>query len=172
MEASLINVNLNQNTSHTEKRTTPTQNPVDNAAAPLIDAQGTAGNRRHEYEFSNRPPIPTPRVTKENAESHRETYPAPNQTLRQTVSNEFYSDPTTNMLARVLVRQKIPDLEPDIFDGDPIEFHPWKTLFKSIIDEAPVTAAEELAMLVKYTKSKPRELVNSFRQGEITRSVD
>ena len=70
----------------------------------------------------------------------------------------------TDTVAHALIRANLPKIEPDTFTGDATQFYPWKSMFKGMLEGAQVSATQEMSLILKYTKEKPRMLTENFRR--------
>ena len=75
-------------------------------------------------------------------------------------------DTTNEKLVTSLVRQNLPKCHPDIFEGDPTLFHPWKNAFEAMIQDARLTPAQEMSYLRNYTAGKVQILVDNYRKRQ------
>ena len=63
-----------------------------------------------------------------------------------------------------LSRQSLPKCHPDTFNGDPTLFHPWKGVFKAMINDAEVSPMQEINYLRRFTTGEPQRLVDNYRK--------
>lgn len=65
-------------------------------------------------------------------------------------------------LGKMLARQKIPQNEPFIFDGEPTMFLPWSNTIKYMIEDAELNPYQELNLMRSYTTDGPQTLIDNF----------
>lgn len=58
-------------------------------------------------------------------------------------------------LAGSVVEQSLRKCQPEIFTGDVTLFHPWKSAFKAMIEDADVSPEKEVKHLQSHTKEDP-----------------
>ncbi len=73
---------------------------------------------------------------------------------------------TNQQIVANLARQNLPKCHPDVFDGDPTLFHPWKRSFQAMTQDASLSPSQEIAYLRNYTKGKVQDLVDHFRMRQ------
>ncbi len=73
---------------------------------------------------------------------------------------------TNQQIVANLARQNLPNCHPDVFDGDPTLFHPWKRSFQAMTQDASLSPSQEIAYLRNYTKGKVQDLVDHFRMRQ------
>ena len=71
-------------------------------------------------------------------------------------------------LAASIARQNLPKCHPEVFAGDVTLFHPWKSAFRAIIEDANVSPSQEMNYLRNYTKDEAQKVVNNYRQRQYT----
>ncbi|KAJ8047911.1 hypothetical protein HOLleu_00027 [Holothuria leucospilota] len=69
----------------------------------------------------------------------------------------------TRQITNTLAQQRQPIHEPDVFKGDPLLFHPWRSSFEAMIGQACTSPIQKLTYLAKYTDGKVKELVDRYR---------
>ena len=55
------------------------------------------------------------------------------------------------MMRRLLRRQAAPELEIDVFDGNPMEFHYFMAVFKEVVEKKVTDSRRRLTCLIKFT---------------------
>ncbi|XP_038071590.1 uncharacterized protein LOC119740386 [Patiria miniata] len=74
----------------------------------------------------------------------------------------------TREISDTLAHQRQPTHEPDVYDGDPIMFQPWRCAFETMVNHAHTPATQKLTFLAKYTKGEVRKLVDRFRHRYVS----
>ena len=64
-----------------------------------------------------------------------------------------------NDLCSLLKIQSAPNVDMDYFDGNPLDYQYFKSLFKELIDKKIDDPLGKLARLIKYTRGEPKELI-------------
>ena len=65
----------------------------------------------------------------------------------------------TSMLCSLLKQQAIPDVELDVFDGNPLEYHNFMTLFHELVQKQIDDPGGRLTRLIRYTKGDPKDMI-------------
>ena len=93
-------------------------------------------------------------------------------------TNPFASTPTDDLttvnqrLVATLARQNLPKCHPEIFTGDVTLFHPWKSAFRAMIEDANVSPDQEINYLRSYTKGDAQKVINNYRQRQYSNPAD
>ena len=64
----------------------------------------------------------------------------------------------------VVKQQSAPDVDLDVFDGNPLEFHYFMTLFHALVEKKIEGPRGRLTRLIKYAKGDPEEMIKHFFQ--------
>ena len=64
-----------------------------------------------------------------------------------------------NDLCSLLKLQGAPNVDMDYFDGNPLDFHYFKSLFEELIEKKIDDPLGKLARLIKYTRGEPKKLI-------------
>ena len=67
-------------------------------------------------------------------------------------------------MCELLWQQAAPDLEIDIFDGNPMDFHYFMTVFKEIVENKVTDPRRQLTRLIKFTKGEAKEIAKNCIQ--------
>ena len=59
----------------------------------------------------------------------------------------------------VVKQQSAPDVDLDVFDGNPLEYHYFITLFHKLVEKRIEDPRGRLTRLIKYTKGDPKEMI-------------
>ena len=70
----------------------------------------------------------------------------------------------TEMMCELLRQQAAPDLEIDIFDGNPMDFHYFTAVFKEVVENKLTDPRRRLTHLIKFTKEEAKEIANNCIQ--------
>ena len=52
-----------------------------------------------------------------------------------------------------------PDVALDVFDGNPLEYHNFITLFHEVVEKRIDDPGGRLTRLIKYTKGDPKDMI-------------
>ena len=61
----------------------------------------------------------------------------------------------TEMMCELLRQQAAPELEINIFDGNPMDFNYFMAIFKEVVEIKVTDPRGQLTGLIKFTKGKP-----------------
>ena len=67
----------------------------------------------------------------------------------------------TEMMCKLLQQQAAPDLETDIFDGIPMDFHYFMAVFKEVVENNVTDPRGRLTRLIKFTKGEAKEIAKN-----------
>ena len=62
-------------------------------------------------------------------------------------------------MCKLLNQQNAPELDIDIFDGDPMEIHHFMAIFLKVVERKVDDDQGRLTRLIKFTKGKAKEMV-------------
>ena len=65
----------------------------------------------------------------------------------------------TSMLCNLLKQQSVPDVDLDVFDGNPLEYHNFMTLFHELEEKRIDNPRGRLTRLIRYTKGDPKDMI-------------
>ena len=65
----------------------------------------------------------------------------------------------TSMLCNLLKQQSAPDVDLDVFDGNPLEYHNFMTLFHELEEKQIDNPRGRLTRLIRYTKGDPKDMI-------------
>ena len=63
------------------------------------------------------------------------------------------------VLCNLVKQQSAPDVDLDVFDGNPLEYHYFITLFHKLVEKRIEDPRGRLTRLIKYTKGDPKEMI-------------
>ena len=63
------------------------------------------------------------------------------------------------MMSKLLRQQGAPDVDIDIFTGDPVDYHYFIAVFNKVFGKKISDLRGRLKRLVKYTDSQPKEMI-------------
>ena len=63
------------------------------------------------------------------------------------------------MMCKLLSQQSAPNVDIDMFDGNPLEFNYFMSLFEEMVESKVVDPRGRLKRLISYTKGEAKELV-------------
>ena len=58
-----------------------------------------------------------------------------------------------------LKQQSAPDVDLDVFDGNPLEYHNFMTLFHKLVEKPIHDPRGRLTRLIRYTKDDPKDMI-------------
>ena len=64
-----------------------------------------------------------------------------------------------NMLSKLLKQQAAPAVELEPFDGNPINYHYFITMFRQVVENTIDDGAGRLARLIKFTSGEARDMI-------------
>ena len=70
----------------------------------------------------------------------------------------------TEMTCELLRQQSAPELDIDIFDGNPMDFHYFMAVFKEVVEKKVTDSRGRLTRLIKFTKGKAKEIAKNCIQ--------
>ena len=73
-------------------------------------------------------------------------------------------DSISEMMCRLLKQQSAPEIEIDVFDGNPMEFHYFMAVFKEVVEKRVDDERGKLTRLIKYTKGDAKDMVKNCIQ--------
>ena len=62
-------------------------------------------------------------------------------------------------MCKLLSQQSAPNVDIDMFDGNPLEFNYFMSIFEEIVESKVVNPRGKLTRLINYTKGEVKELV-------------
>ena len=68
-------------------------------------------------------------------------------------------DSVNEMMCRLLKQQSAPEIEIDVFDGNPMEFHYFMAVFREVVEKRVDDEWGKLTHLIKYTKGDAKNMV-------------
>ena len=70
----------------------------------------------------------------------------------------------SKMVCKLLNQQAAPEIDIDVFDGNPVEFHHFMAVFNEVVEKRIDDEKGKLTRLIKYTKGEPKEMVKNCIQ--------
>ena len=68
------------------------------------------------------------------------------------------------MMCQLLNQQPAPEIEIDIFDGNPMEFHCFMPVFKEVVEKRVDDEREKLTCSIKYAKGDAKDMAENCIQ--------
>ena len=65
----------------------------------------------------------------------------------------------TEVLCNLVKQQSAPDADLDVFDGNPLEYHYFITLFHDLVEKGIEDPRGRLTRLIKYAKGNPKKVI-------------
>ena len=72
-----------------------------------------------------------------------------------------------SFLKEIFLKQHLPKVLPDVFSGEPTQFHAWKSSFDAMIAGTNISATQVMVYLLQFTSKGPRQLVEAFRSRRL-----
>ena len=88
----------------------------------------------------------------------------PQQALERKTHDREAGQSVTELMSKLLNQQDAPELDTDIFDGDPMEFHYFITMFYEVVKRKIDDAQGRLTRLIKFAKGEANEMVKTYIQ--------
>ena len=63
------------------------------------------------------------------------------------------------MMSKLLRQQAVPEVDIDVFTGDPTEYHYFLEVFEEVVEEKIDDARGTLTRLIKYNDGDPKEMI-------------
>ena len=63
------------------------------------------------------------------------------------------------MMSKLLRQQAAPEVDIDVFTGDPTEYHYFLAVFEEVVEKKIDDARGRLTRLIKYTDGEPKEMI-------------
>ena len=74
-------------------------------------------------------------------------------------------------LCHLVKQQTAPDIELDVFDGNPLDFHYFMTLFHEVVEKRIDDSRGRLARLLKYASGNAKEMIKHCVQEPPTNKI-
>ena len=65
----------------------------------------------------------------------------------------------STMLSQLLKQQGLPEVDIDVFSGDPLKYHYFMEIFKEVVEKRTEDPRGRLARLIKYTTGEAKDLI-------------
>ena len=86
-----------------------------------------------------------------------------NKTAKEELEHGWDQKNITEM-CELLRQQAAPELEIDIFDGNPMDFHYFMTILQEVLENKVTDPRGWLTCLIKFTKGKAKEIAKNCIQ--------
>ena len=86
----------------------------------------------------------------------------PQQALERKTHDREADQNVTELMCKLVNQQNAPELDIDTFDGDPMEFHYFMTIFHKVVERKIDDAQVRLKCFTKFTKGDAKEMVNTI----------
>ena len=63
------------------------------------------------------------------------------------------------MMSKLLIQQAAPDVDIDIFTGNPVDYHYFIAVFHEVVQKKNDDPSGRLTRLIKYTDGQPKEMI-------------
>ena len=71
-------------------------------------------------------------------------------------------------MSKLLRQQPAPDVDIDIFSGDPFHYHYFITAFEEVVEKKIDNPRGRLARLVRYTDGEPKKMIKHCIQQPVS----
>ena len=71
-------------------------------------------------------------------------------------------------MSKLLRQQPAPDVDIDIFSGDPFHYHYFITAFEEVVEKKIDNPRGRLARLVRYTDGEPKKMIKHYIQQPVS----
>ena len=88
----------------------------------------------------------------------------PNKTAKEELVHERDQKNITEMTCELLRQQAAPELEIDIFDGNPMDFNYVMAVFKEVVEKKVTDPRGRLIHLIKFTRREAKEIAKNCIQ--------
>ena len=72
------------------------------------------------------------------------------------------------MLCQLLKQQGAPEVDIDVFSGDPLEYHYFMETFKKVVEKRTEDPRGRLTRLIKYTRGEAKDLTKYYIQQPLS----
>ena len=80
--------------------------------------------------------------------------------FKQSTDDGHLDQNVTKMMCKLLSQQAVPEVDIDMFDGDPMEFHYFMAVFHEAVEKKIDDARGRLTRLIKFTKGEAKIAFN------------
>ena len=89
--------------------------------------------------------------------------------LKQTARNsEGNQEDMVGMMSKLIRQQAAPDVDIDIFSGDPVDYHYFIAVFEEVVEKKIDDLRCRLARLIRYTDGEPKEMIKHCIQQPVS----
>ena len=83
---------------------------------------------------------------------------------RRKDKEEFTDTSVADMLCKMMKQQSAPEIDLDVFDGNPINFHYFMAVFRESVKQKIEDPRGRLTRLIKYATVEVRHLIKNYIQ--------
>ena len=76
-----------------------------------------------------------------------------------TINIQSMGQDVSEILCKLVKQQEAPDVDFDVFDGNPLEYHYFMTLFHEVVEKRVDDPRGKLTCLIKYNKGDAKEII-------------
>ena len=88
--------------------------------------------------------------------------------LKQTARNsEGNQEDMVGMMSKLIRQQAAPDVDIDIFSGDPVDYHYFISVFEEVVEKKIDDLRGRLARLTRNTDGEPKEMIKHCIQQPV-----
>ena len=84
--------------------------------------------------------------------------------VKQSTDDGHLVQNVTKMMCKLLIQQDAPEVDIDMFDGDPMEFHYFMAVFHEAVEKKINDARGRLTRLIKFMKGEAKDIVKNYIQ--------
>ena len=81
-----------------------------------------------------------------------------------TINIQSMGQDVSEMLCKLVKQQEAPDVDFDVFDGNPLEYHYFMTLFHEVLEKRVDDPSGKLTRLITYNKGDANEMIKYHAQ--------
>ena len=89
----------------------------------------------------------------------------PKQTAHNSEGNQ---ENMVGMMSKLIRQQAAPDVDTDIFSGDPVDYHYFIAVFQEVAEKKIDNPRDRLARLIRYTDGEPKEMIKNCIQQPVS----
>ena len=82
--------------------------------------------------------------------------------------SEGNQEDMVGMMSKLLRQQAAPDVDIDIFSGDPVDYLYFIAVFEEVVEKKIDDPRVRLARLIRYTESEPKEMIKHCIQQPVS----
>ena len=76
------------------------------------------------------------------------------------------------MLCKMMKQQSTPEIDLDVFDGNPLNFHYFMAVFRETVEKKIEDSCGRLSQLIKYITGEVKDMATSQANGDAEDTED